>query len=268
MSTKNTFFPDENFNFSNTQNLSLCIEVGFRYFTACVIDENSFELHYTEQIDFSALSDLNSSSKALSQNFEKVYISVLNSDFTLLPNAIFDQDNLADYLQLNLGELNNQRESYQSIPELNCTNAYRIESELIEFFESKYKHATFLHSSTTFLNLINTVKTQEESKLYLNVYDAHFLICYFKEGKLNLLNSFEFKTEADFIYLILFLSKELEMSQTKTEVILSGKINYQEALTEYFTSVSILDSKFIKGNSIPENNTHPFILPSFSFKCV
>ena len=58
VNTKNTFFPEKDFNFSDTQNLSLCIEVGFRHFTASLINENTFSVHYAEHIKFETLNEL------------------------------------------------------------------------------------------------------------------------------------------------------------------------------------------------------------------
>lgn len=267
MNTKNTFYPDEKFDFSNTQNLSLCIEIGFRHFTACIIDENTFSISYAEKIEFEDLPTLKKESKVLTHTFKHVYVSVFNPNFTLIPKALFDEKHIPDYLKLNLGELNDQTEHHQSLSSFSCVNAYRLENSVLHFFEQLHKNVTFLHSSSVFLKLVS-LNQSNNNKLFLNIYEQHFLICYFKDGKLNLINSFEFKSEEDFIYLLLFLSKELNINQEKVELKVSGNQQYTETLQEYFSSVSALESDFTKNSIIPKLNLGQFINTIYSFKCV
>lgn len=266
MNTKNIFLPEENFNFSDTKNLSLCIEVGFRHFTACVINETSFKIIYAEHFDSANLSDIKKQSKVFDQPFQNVYVSIFNPDFTLIPNAIFSPETLGDFLSLNLGGLENQIEKHQTMEKLNCVTGYRMDKEVIDFFKSSFKQVSFTHSSHVYLNLIHPLQNKNDNTIYINCYSNNFLACYYKNNQLELLNSFEFKTDLDFIYMILFLCKELGIEQEKANIIISGNSQLAKLLNEYISSVSKLESSFIS-ESIASNHKGMFDLTSFIFKC-
>ncbi len=267
MNTKNEIYSNEKFNFSNTQNLSLFIEVGFRHFNACVTENNNTsDILYIENLHFENINQLESQSKVLQYTFGKVIVSFTNETFTLIPEAIFEEGNLSDYLNLNLGDLKNEIERFSTIKNHGCINAYRINSDWIDFFEKQFKNVIFLHSSSVFLNL-SSINKQAENELFLNIYNNHFYIAYFIENKLNLLNSFEFKTEPDLIYLMLFLTQELGINQKDAQLIISGNSSYNKSLNEYFPKIKHLDSKLINNPDVPTQILSKSMISLFSHKC-
>ncbi|VAW25876.1 FIG032012: hypothetical protein, partial [hydrothermal vent metagenome] len=81
------------------------------------------------------------------------------------------------------------------------------------------------HASTILIEkLLNVYKNTEEVIFFINVTKTNFDIVVFKNKKLELFNSFHFKTKEDFIYYVLFITEQLNLNPEEFKLVLLGDI--------------------------------------------
>ena len=220
------------------QNLSLNIEVGFRTFTACILDKKSGKIKFIEHFETEKDEDITTNSECLNHDFEHVNIAFSDANFSLVPKAVFHDDNLQNVLALNLGDAEDVVEKVQTLEALQSICAYRLPKKRVSFFTQKFKQAAFTHGAITFYRLAEKLGKKNNQELCVFNYSDGFFIAHFNNGQLHLLNYFPYKNIEDFIYLLLFLCKELGIKQKDAEVLLLGNIKTAEQLKPYFKSVN------------------------------
>ena len=102
--------------------------------------------------------------------------------------------------------------------------------------------------------------------MYVNIRSNHFEIVILKNKELILFNSFEYKTEEDFVYYILFTAEQLLLDPETFPLTLMGKINKNDALYNaaytYVREVSIYnqETKFMLKPEDKKNFIQNFVL--------
>ena len=72
--------------------------------------------------------------------------------------------------------------------------------------------------------LLEVSRNNEERKMFVHVSDSHFEIIILQNQKLQLFNTFDYKTPEDFIYYILFTAEQLHLNPEHFKLELLGKI--------------------------------------------
>lgn len=270
MSTKNIFYSNESFEFSNSKNLSLFIEVGFHHFIASILNETSEKVYYSEYFKFSNLSDIEKQSKVLKHTFQKVYVSEINEDFTIIPEAIFEASKLDEYTSFTFGLKEHVSSKIVKQPELKTAIIYYSNNNVCDFFTKWFNNAIYSHAANTYLKLVNSIKRMSEKDLYINLYNENLLVCYFKDNQLNLINSYAYKNQDDLLYMILFLCKELDINQSDANLILSGFVskNLISSFDEYFQKTNYISASIIDASEINTEEIYKFINTNYLYKCV
>lgn len=223
-------------------NKKLSIQVrldGLSFFTQ---DPDSLEiLHYenhpfTNKVDAMGLTQeverLYHSSAILKQSYKKVCIVYVNSLFTLVPKAVFNEDFLADYLKFNTkilatdyiahDILEEQEMVCVYVPYTNCNNLF------FDYYGSfEYHHSMSLLVKNT-LSLLG--KRDDTPQVLVNVHQSTFELVVYQGKQLLLANSFDFTTKEDFIYYLLFTLEQLSLDPETTHVDLVGAILKESAL--------------------------------------
>ena len=92
----------------------------------------------------------------------------------------------------------------------------------------------------------------------------HFEIIVIQNQKLQLFNSFDYKTPEDFIYYILFTAEQLQLNPENFKLELLGTIleidSYYAMAYKYVRNVSLLNVKETKNNLSEAENRQHFIL--------
>jgi hypothetical protein len=112
--------------------------------------------------------------------------------------------------------------------------------------------------------LLDISKNNEESKMFVHVSDTHFEIVVIQNQKLQLYNTFEYKTPEDFIYYIIFTAEQLHLNPENFKLELLGKILEDDSLYKiafkYIRNTNLFDVSFMQSNLTDAEKREHFIL--------
>lgn len=100
--------------------------------------------------------------------------------------------------------------------------------------------------------------------MFVHVSETHFEIIVLRNQKLELYNSFEYKTPEDFIYYILFTAEQLFLNPENFKLELLGNISEESPLFQiaykYVRNTALMNLKFIFNSFTETENREHFIL--------
>jgi len=164
-------------------------------------------------------------SSLLKMNFHKIKVSHVNSISTLVPVALFDDDNLRSYLEFNHKLLDNEYLTYDIIDSEEIANIYSPFTVVNNFFFEKYGEFIYKHFSTVLIeNFIEQSNSNQDLKMFVHVQGTQFEIVVVENKKLILYNSYQYLTKEDLVYYILFVAEQLKQNPEDFDLELFGEI--------------------------------------------
>jgi len=161
----------------------------------------------------------------LQMDFVQVKVSHVNTVSTLVPVALFDDNNLRPYLEFNHKLLENEYLTYDIINSGEIANVYSPFTVVNNFLFEKYGEFTFKHFSSvlidSFLEQSNSI---QDFKMFVHVQDNQFEIVVVENKKLILYNSYLYETKEDLVYYILFVAEQLKQNPEDFDLELYGTI--------------------------------------------
>lgn len=200
-----------------------------------------------EQSQF--LGDLFNFQPLLKKNFIKTFVSYKNNTFLFIPEDLFLEDSMNDYIDF--FDINSEGMLIKKdfIDKFNFFNIYCIPEKVFSKIVEIFPKSKIYHNSSCFINSIShlyNIKTVKGEKLFISVDTFDIEVIAFKDGKFLLYNVFDYKTNEDFIYYLMLVTKQLDFNQLKTEIILTGKIFENSTLfrliNNYFSKISTTKS--------------------------
>jgi hypothetical protein len=217
-------------------NLELSIQISLSGLSFCILnrDLNSVitlkEFNYeknlnpVEALDF--LKHVFNTDADLDNPFKQVSIIHDNNLSSQVPKALFNEDNLADYLKFNAKILKTDFISYDVILENDIINVYIPYININNFIYDKFGTFTFKHISTVLIEEILRIEKNAKSlKFYVNVRNNQLDIVVVNQGKLLLHNTYSYNSKEDFIYYILFVAEQLNLNPESFDLVFIGSIN-------------------------------------------
>ena len=93
------------------------------------------------------------------------------------------------------------------------------------YIYDKFGAFTYKHYSTILVSeILKQEKHNQEPSLYIHINDLQFDLIIVKNSKLLFYNSFEYTTNKDFIYYILFTIEQLSLNPETLNTVLLGKV--------------------------------------------
>ncbi|ADV50178.1 hypothetical protein Celal_2900 [Cellulophaga algicola DSM 14237] len=219
----------------------LSIQISLNGLSFCVLDsvENSIiaqeHISFEEEvIPFQLQKNLKEALEKFDINkmsFSHITVIHRNPLFTLVPKALFNPDELPNYLKFNAKILANDHIAYDEIKNYEIVNIYvpfaNINNYIYELFgEFEYKHSgTILIES-----LLNNFTGGKETICYAHITEEQVDITVISNKKLLFFNSFTFSTKEDFIYYILFTIEQLKLDTETIKLRLFGAIEEGDEL--------------------------------------
>ncbi|WP_282133072.1 DUF3822 family protein [Cellulophaga baltica] len=231
----------------------LSIQISLNGLSFCVLDsvENSIikqeHISFKEEvIPFQLLKNLKETLEKFEitkMSFSNVTVIHRNPLFTLVPKALFDPEELPNYLKFNAKILANDQIAYDEIKNYDIVNIYvpftNVNNYIYELFgEFEYKHSgTILIES-----LLNNFTAGKEPICYAHITEQQVDITVIANKNLVFYNSFIFETKEDFIYYILFTIEQLKLDTETIKLRLFGSIEEGDELYNLiFTYVRNVD---------------------------
>lgn len=161
--------------------------------------------------------------------FNKVVVG-FNDKYTLVPAELLFLMNLT-------GQLTQRRDDTEIV--------FDKPTGLTESVKKAFNAVAFTHLSSSLFSLQQIYKGQGGEKLFVNVGVSFFDIVVFTgDGKLKLMNRYEYQTASDFIYFLLLCCEELKIDRDEVELVLLGEVNLQSKIYElcyrYFKTINFL----------------------------
>lgn len=260
LSIREVSFQDEAFDIQSLGNYNLYLSIGQDGLEICVVDTLTnrclFLEHYSFYVSLSH-DQLTSHLNWIYDNhlFLKAYrwnqikVAHRGKAFTLVPKALFEEDEAVKYLQHLTDIRIDQTISHSHIESVDAMDVFLVETELIEWFEQIYTSSpklTFVHQTSALIEGLYRQKREaigELSRIYLHIESNYLILTIFKDRNLEFCNVFPFKTEQDFLYYVLLVIDELRYFPDKTSVELSGSIEKDSGiyrlLDKYIQKVDI-----------------------------
>ncbi|WP_298901556.1 DUF3822 family protein [uncultured Psychroserpens sp.] len=220
---------------------ALSIQIRLSGLSFCILNRttNTIELLQHVHLEkkatpFELLNDLKvilASNSDFEQTFDTITCIYQNELSCLVPDALFDEQNLADYLKFNAKILKTDFISFDTLPTNKSVNIYVPLININNYIFDTFGSFVYKHSSTILIEtLLQTNFKNEEEKLYINVNTSTFEIIGINNGKLIFYNSFEYNTKEDFIYYVLFTVEQLKLNPETIHTVLTGQIEEKSEL--------------------------------------
>ena len=225
----------------NNNYKSLSIQISLNGLSFCILNTKSNSITNLNTINFDKrvtpfklldiLKDQFLVEPSLGQNFESVQLIHVNELATIVPYELFNANKIADYLKFNSKILKSDFIAFDTIEINKSVCVYVPYVNINNFIYDKFGSFTYKHESTILINqLLNHESNSQHEVVYLNIHDSYFQVIAINKGKLMLYNSFEFQTNEDFIYYVLFTLEQLNLNTEDVKVILLGNITEESAL--------------------------------------
>ncbi len=201
---------------NNISNLKLSIQVSLSGLSFCILNIETNTVTYLKTFGFDkrlnpnqvldSLQHYFNSEPELKETFSEVIVIHKNELSTLVPKALFNEDNLADYLKFNNKILSTDFITFDEITLNDSANVYVPYININNYLYDVFGEFTYQHFSTILIEeVLKAEKNAEKPKMYVNICNEYFEVVIVENGKLKFYNTFEYYTKEDFIYYILFI---------------------------------------------------------------
>ncbi len=232
---------DKSFNKDNALHYKLYMEISKTSLKQTILDLNTktfivfesyvFDNIYNEHALATILKEILATNTIYKLNFKNINVSYVNNRSTLIPNAIFDQQKLAEYHKFNFSVNEDDYYIADKLINLAAANIYSIPNFISTLF-SNFTNLKFNHFSSSLIEAALTdVKTSKAiSSVYVNVMKESFQISIVKNQKLTLYNSFSYKNNEDFIYYLLFVLDQQGINNEEAIITLTGNVTKNDEI--------------------------------------
>ncbi|WP_152287757.1 DUF3822 family protein [Flavicella marina] len=221
----------------------LSIQINLDGFSFCIYNPLNNKIVVFQDFDFeekaltpekhlNALTSIFDSNEFLKRKFKKVTVIHQNELATLVPDALFEEQQLKSYLQHTIKLLPIDYVTYDSIKEIAAKTVYIPFVNLNNYLFGIYGSFEYFHVFTKLIESLSENALQKESVIFANVNDTNFECIAFNKGELQLINRFNFNTAEDFLYYILFVAEQLEFDPESFELQLLGDIEKHSEIFE------------------------------------
>ncbi len=213
----------------------LSIQVSLNGLSFCILDTIANTISSSNRLSFGKelspyevqkeLKDFLRENRVSDYNFSEVVVIHRNNLFSLVPKALFDKEELANYLKFNAKILANDHLEYDEIEGFDMVNVYVPFVNINNYIYDLYGEFSFMHNGTVMVqSLLNTHKNGKEPVGYVHVAEQQMDLAILTNKSLLFYNSFNFKTKEDFMYYLLFSLEQLKLDTQNVKIRLFGAV--------------------------------------------
>ena len=251
---------------------------GFEHFTFSVLDTNTNKYLVLKKInnfsDFSPLGEGN--------NWASITCAVSHNKFTLVPSAIFDDENKKSFLGFNHPIESGEKVHSDILTSIEARNLFTISADFESMIRKHFINVHFIHNSTSFIegllvqnkNLPLRQTGNSDKRVFADFHSSYFEIVILNGRELLFSNAFTYKAPEDIAYYILFVYEQLRLNPEEIELVLSGEIEKtaeeHTLLYNYIRHVKFasLPDSFKYSYKFDEIQSHRFISLFNQYLCV
>jgi len=253
----------------NPESCKLLCEVSNEGFSFCIKDEesNSFlglgVYHFDKNKPAVglpiALQILFHQKETFSGKFKKVCVVFSFCQSTLIPFSVYDRDKNELLMNMMFGDLGqNETILTDVLPDHSLYNCYRIPTALLEVIQTQFPDSSCSHQYSLLLKNLPV----ENDRLALIFYTQKFVACLIKEGKFQLVNSYNFETPEDVSYTLLNICKQFNIADPHLMIhgLLEENSPLYKDIYKYFNNIELasLPSNSVYSDEIMKFPSHYF----------
>jgi len=230
---------DELFDEEFIHQYHLLLNIGTRDFQLLVIEPEANKVLLLEDFVLPSLTSNEELIHILEQLFDshpflkagfwkRIKIAIKNQKFVQVPQSLFAEDSLTDYLKFNaLVDPTHDSFIATTNKRSQAVTVFAINNELKKWLTNVYPNntPTFTHQSAALIEgTMEYAKSRTDDPLYIYVdrFKLHIVSC--KADKLIYYNQFAIKQFSDYIKYIMLVMKSLNMDQQSSQIVLWGYI--------------------------------------------
>jgi len=221
---------DPGFSHTAVGNYTLLLQLGLASYTLAVMQGQQLMV-WRKTAPLSELTQAGSEvQEVLNFNYQDVITGISTPWFTLVPEHLFDTDNateVARYLDVNLADTVFAQPLDQDNQVVFKTSA------ALSIAAGRFDLQKVVFAASGWLQVI-AANNPSGYHIYLQVFEDHFDMAYFRQGKLYFYNTFEYTHEEELAYYTVFACQQLKLDISLITVILSGAVNIND---ERFTPI-------------------------------
>lgn len=213
----------------------LSIQVSLNGLSFCILDTISNSIVASKQRQFGKvltpyqlqkeLQDMLREYRVLDYGYSSVVVIHKNSLFSLVPQDLFDEKEMANYLKFNVKILTNDLMAYDEIEQQDVVNVYVPFMNINNYIYDLFGAFDYLHNSTVLIQALLQGNTEtREPVCYVHAGEDQMDITVLENKKLIFFNSFPYETREDLIYYLLFTLEQLSLDPESIKVRLFGNI--------------------------------------------
>ena len=182
----------------------------------------------------------------------EVKLIYYNKTSTLVPSTLFDHKNSLNYLKYNTSINIDDIAANDQLLNHEINNVYIPNTEINNFIFEKFKTFDFFHYSSLIIEKIsNELAEKFSEKVFVNINDGFIDVLFFKDKKLMFYNSYDYNSDEDILFYLLFCFSELKLNPDEIHTVFSGSIDLDSKLYEliytYVRNVELIDPIDIDG---------------------
>lgn len=229
---------------------NLYVEVAADHLLFGILDNNKHEfiaLQYVNLDKYNAFNhckELVYHNEWLARSYNKVTVVYYFPESVLVPGQLFDTGLNKSALDIIYGDLNKGEILTDSIPAWNLYNVYRVPTALHQLLGAHFPKGHFYHAYSIVLKRKEqTIKKEEGDEATLIFYPNKLLFALFRNGGLQIIQTFEYETAEDVTYHLLNACRQFEVNCEQVTLNISGLLDdhssvYSELL-KYFLHIEL-----------------------------
>ena len=200
----------------------------------------------------------------LTKKYQKVLGSIDVTQSSLIPEPLFNENYLENYLDLITSKKARCINKYTKQKFTNCYTIFTIEKELDALFQNQYPQINLKPTSSIFLDYALNTHHAEKLKLFTQINQKHFHIIFIENGNLKFYNKFQFESTNDFIYYLMNCVNILDLKSEslnittnleKTNIIFNElkkyiKIRFLERPPNFLYKTNVIDEPIYKNHNL------------------
>ncbi len=228
------------------------------------INSSNKETFFSETVVFErevsvidSIKDLFFNNDCFSYLYKSLYVVCLSRRYTLMPEDVFSEKDKDLLFSFCFQHNEVSKVLVQPLEKLGSYLLFDTENEIYEFLVRSLITPKFIHSLSPML-----FSWHEKSlllypkQLYVFIHDSFFDMACFERGELLFINVFDYETENDVLYFIMYVLKLLKVNQLKDAVFFYGNKNrclsVMSVVKNYMEHVEFLSNEACVDFILPE----------------
>lgn len=248
---------DENLERFEPFKYSLIIALSQNSAAYCIVDIKNQNYAVIEQIDFMHNQTVSSSFELFENYFnssgfatlkyKNVSLILFSEFFTLVPQALFDEQAASHFLKLNCNVDFEHNIYAKQINSIESYVVFAVPALLIKGLEQRFGDVKIMHQVESLLiENMSQFKNSNEKVLIAHIQNGHFELMVIANHKMIYFNSFKFVSTEDVVYYTLLVCETLKLNPEEIPLKVCGEIEKKSAiyalLYKYIRHIEFLNS--------------------------